>query len=146
MNLPNIFVHTIYKEYAEMLKDQEKSKNHAAEQVEDEVEEAMGGQKNYMDRVMFIGSVGGIHYPEMIVNFFDHFVALKQLVEDSGRVNVLQSTESSISFSIDFDSIEIKDQALGSILSQQGVIVIYERPIRISVKILTDLSLQIDLS
>ena len=99
-----------------------------------------------MDRVMFIGSVGGIRYPEMIVNFFDHFVALKQLVEDSGRVNVLQSTESSISFSIDFDSIEIKDQALGSILSQQGVIVIYERPIRISVKILTDLSLQIDLS
>ena len=43
MNLPNIFVHTIYKEYAEMLKDQEKSKNHAAEQVEDEIEEAMGG-------------------------------------------------------------------------------------------------------
>lgn len=43
MNLPNIFVHTIYKEYAEMIKDKEKSENHAAEQVEDEIEEAMGG-------------------------------------------------------------------------------------------------------
>lgn len=99
-----------------------------------------------MDRVKFIGSIGGIHYPEMIVNFFDHFVALKQLVEDSGVVNVTDVSESSIDFSIDFDNQRIKDQALESILIQQGVIVIYERPIRISVKVLTDLSLGISLS
>ena len=99
-----------------------------------------------MDRVQFIGSVNGIQYPEMIVNFFDHFVALKQLVQDNGMIQVSQSNESSITFSINFANAMIKDQALESILMQQGVIVIYERPIRISVKILTDLSLEINLS
>lgn len=99
-----------------------------------------------MDRVQFIGSVNGIQYPEMIVNFFDHFVALKQLVQDNGMIQVSQSNKSSITFSIEFANVMIKDQALESILMQQGVIVIYERPIRISVKILTDLSLEINLS
>ena len=41
--MPNRYLHTIYKEYAEMLKDEEKRKQNEAEQVEDEIEDAIGG-------------------------------------------------------------------------------------------------------
>ena len=43
MNMPNRYLHTIYKEYLEMLKDEEKRKQNEAEQVEDEIEDAIGG-------------------------------------------------------------------------------------------------------
>lgn len=43
MNMPNRYLHTIYKEYVEMLKDEEKRKQNEAEQVEDEIEDAIGG-------------------------------------------------------------------------------------------------------
>lgn len=43
VNMPNRFIHGIYKQYVDMLKDKEKSENNAAEQVEDEIEEALTG-------------------------------------------------------------------------------------------------------
>ena len=43
MNMPNRYLRTIYKEYVEMLKDEEKRKQNEAEQVEDEIEDAIGG-------------------------------------------------------------------------------------------------------
>ena len=43
MNLPNAFIHTIYKQYVDTLKDKEKSEEHAAEQAQDEIEEAITG-------------------------------------------------------------------------------------------------------
>ena len=43
MNMPNRYLHTIYKEYVEMLKGEEKRKQNEAEQVEDEIEDAIGG-------------------------------------------------------------------------------------------------------
>ena len=43
MNMPNRYLHTIYKEYVEMVKDEEKRKQNEAEQVEDEIEDAIGG-------------------------------------------------------------------------------------------------------
>ena len=42
-NHSNRFIHTIYKEYVETLKSKEKSDAHAAEEVEDQMEEVMGG-------------------------------------------------------------------------------------------------------
>lgn len=41
-DLPNHYSHTIYKQYIEMIKDMEKQKAHEAEQVQDEIEDAMG--------------------------------------------------------------------------------------------------------
>ena len=35
-----------------------------------------------MDRIAFIESISGINYPEMLVHFFDQFIALKKLVEE----------------------------------------------------------------
>lgn len=99
-----------------------------------------------MNRINFFGSVSGVEYPEMIVNFFDHFVALKQLVEDSGTVKVLESTEKSITFSIEFNDNSYRDNALAAIYSLGGVIVIYERPISISVSTHYDNSIKISLT
>lgn len=98
-----------------------------------------------MDRIEFFGSLSGMQYPEMVVNFFDHIIALKQLVEDSGSVNVLNSTDNSISFSITFKNSECKDKAYAMISSLGGVIVIYGRQIIIRIDNITNQSLEISL-
>lgn len=98
-----------------------------------------------MNRVDFIESVSGIKYPEMIVDFFDHFIALKQIVEDNGKVNVINSDNNQITFSILFSSYEDKTLALSVINSLGGYIAIYGRPISIFVDVLTDLEIKISL-
>lgn len=99
-----------------------------------------------MDRINFIENVSGIHYPEMIVDFFDHFVALKQLVEDSGTVRVLNSTNNSISFSIEFKNSDIKTAAVNVINSLNGTIIIYNRPISIAIEITSEDTIIINLT
>lgn len=98
-----------------------------------------------MNRVNFIESVSGIKYPEMIVTFFDHFIALKQLVEDSGTVQVLNSSNDSISFSIIFQTMDMKNVALNTIQSCGNTIIIYGRYITIRVEELSENSIKINL-
>ena len=98
-----------------------------------------------MNRVDFIESVSGIKYPGMIVDFFDHFIALKQIVEDSGEINVIENDENSISFSITFANANVKNLAIDTINSLGGTIVIYGRPISICVEVLTDSIIKISL-
>ena len=96
-------------------------------------------------RVQFLESVSGIQYPEMIVDFFDHFVALKQIVQDSGKVEVLNFDKNSICFSIKFISSESCNLALNTINSLNGCIIMYGRPISIGVEVPTDLEIKISL-
>lgn len=98
-----------------------------------------------VNRIDFLESVSGINYPVMLVDFFDHFIALKQIVEDSGKVNVIGSDNSSIEFSISFNSPSALNLALNTISSSSGIIVIYGRPISIQVEALTDSELKINL-
>lgn len=98
-----------------------------------------------MDRVNFLESVSGIQYPEVMVVFFDHFIALKQIVEDSGTVNVLKSDEKDILFSIRFNSKQSRDLALNIVNSLNGNIIVYGRSILINVEILTDTEIKINL-
>lgn len=98
-----------------------------------------------MNRCLFFESISGITYPEMLVNFFDQFVALKQIVEDSGKVNVLSNTENSITFSIIFNSQQSRDIALNMIQTQGGSIIIYGRIMPIKVEILTDTDIKVEL-
>jgi hypothetical protein len=42
-NLPNRYIQVIYKEYVETLKNEEKSKAKAAEEISEQIEEDMGG-------------------------------------------------------------------------------------------------------
>ena len=89
-----------------------------------------------MDRITFFNSISGIDYPEMIVEFFDQFIALKQLVDDHGSVRVCDKSENTISFITVFNNKQFKDQALYAVSS--GPIMIYGRPISISVESLSD--------
>ena len=41
--MPNAMLHTLYKKYVEFLKNEEAQKAAAAEEVTDQIEEAMGG-------------------------------------------------------------------------------------------------------
>ena len=99
-----------------------------------------------MNRVEFFDSISGIKYPDMLVDFFDHFVALKQIVEDSGDIDVISDNESSIMFSITFKNNSVLMSALNTINAMSNSIVIYERHIAINVKVPTDNSIIISLS
>ena len=93
-----------------------------------------------VDRLNFFNSISGINYPEMIVDFFDHFIALKQLVEDHGTVTVGETTDKTIAFIAQFNSKAFKDEALAIVHS--GPIVIYGRPITVQVEVISDLEIK----
>lgn len=91
-----------------------------------------------MNRVDFFDSVSGIQYPEMLVNFFDQFIALKAIVEDSGSVSVINSSENNIEFAISFKDEESKYKAYSTLMSLNGIIIIYGRVIKINSQINSD--------
>ena len=69
----------------------------------------------------------------MLVDFFDHFLALKQIVEDSGRISVPQQNnmENHIVFNIKFSNVKAKEAAI-NLINNNKIIMIYERPIYIN--------------
>ncbi len=42
-----------------------------------------------MDRITFFNSISGIDYPEMLVKFYDQFLALKELIYGPSMINVM---------------------------------------------------------
>lgn len=93
-----------------------------------------------MDRVQFFDSINGIQYPDMMAGFFDHFIALKELVEDSGKISVDCNTENLIVFCIEFPNQSICNQALANVKS---TIIIYNRPISVGIEVLTKTKIKI---
>jgi len=87
-----------------------------------------------IDRITFLESVSGIDYPHMLVDFFDHFLALKRIVENSGKVFVPQQDEDNnrIVFKIEFFDIKAKETAI-DLINNNGIIIIYERPIHVNI-------------
>ena len=101
-----------------------------------------------MDRVQFFESISGIQYPYMLVEFFDHFLALKQIVENSGKVIVPHQIDNNkISFDIEFSNEKAKEDAVNLINNCTSMVMIYERPIYIHINGLPvdDSKLQIEL-
>ena len=96
-----------------------------------------------VNRLQFFDSISGIQYPRMIIDFFDHFIALKQLVEDTGSISVDKSTQNFIRFSIIFSNPEYKRTAISNM--QTGNIIIYNRPINVSFKDISETELKIEL-
>lgn len=96
-----------------------------------------------VNRLEFFNSISGINYPDMLINFFDHFIALKYLIEDTGSISVDNATNEYIRFSIIFPSPEIKIQVLQRI--QSGNMMIYNRPIHVSYRNISDTELKIEL-
>ena len=89
-----------------------------------------------MDRIAFLESISGIQYPEMIVEFFDQFLALKYLVEDYGQISVQEKSINGISFVIKFTNVKYRDKALSNV--QTSSVVIYGKPISINLEIISE--------
>ncbi len=94
-----------------------------------------------MDRIAFLDSISGIQYPEMIVEFFDQFIALKQIVEDYGNITVNEKLNNGISFNISFQDQVFRDKALSNV--QTGSVIIYGRPISIMAEPMSDSDIKI---
>ena len=98
----------------------------------------------HMDRISFLDSVSGIQHPEIMVEFFDHFIVLKQIVEGYGKVTVISSTKSSITFMVEFVNNDAMKMALANI-PDPPYFSIYGRSIKVNVEVPTDRLLQIQL-
>lgn len=96
-----------------------------------------------MDRIAFLESISGIQYPEMIVEFFDQFLALKYLVEDYGQISVQEKSANGISFVIKFTDVEYRDKALSNV--QTNSVVIYGKPISINLEIISETEIKFTL-
>lgn len=96
-----------------------------------------------MDRIAFLESISGIEYPEMIVKFFDQFLALKCLVEDYGKIYVKEQTSNEISFVIKFTDIQYRDKALSNV--QTNTVIIYGKPISINLDIISETEIKFTL-
>ena len=98
-----------------------------------------------MDRITFFNSISGIDYPEMLVKFYDQFLALKDLVYGANFINVTSNTQDDyITFSIVFSEARFKEQTLSIIYNNR--ILVYGKPITINIDSLTDTELIITLS
>ena len=96
-----------------------------------------------MDRIAFLESISGIKYPEMIVEFFDQFIALKYLVEDYGQISVQEKSTNGISFVIKFTDVKYRDKALSNV--QTNSVVIYGKPISINLEIISETEIKFTL-
>lgn len=99
-----------------------------------------------MDRVSFFKNINGISYPEMLVDFFDHFIALKQILNANHCiVNVIAHQKDSIEFDVQVKDNNTLHHILDEIAKNGNVIVIYNRTMTIHVEVLTDIDLKIKL-
>ena len=98
-----------------------------------------------MNRITFFDSISGIDYPEMLVNFYDQFLALKELSFGFSSISVIGAAENSITFHIVFAKTRYKDNALSTIYKCNSRIFIYSKYIPINVDSLTDTELTITL-
>lgn len=94
-----------------------------------------------MDRITFLDSISGIQYPEMIVEFFDQFIALKQIAEDYGTITVNEKLNNGISFNINFQNQVFRDKALNNV--QTGTVIIYGRMISVIAEPISDNDIKI---
>ena len=99
-----------------------------------------------MDRLSFFKNINGISYPEMLVDFFDHFIALKQVVNDNNCiVNIVSSNKDGINFDVQFKDSKYLHKTLDEIARNGNTVVIYNRTMTIHIEVLTDTDLKIKL-
>lgn len=99
-----------------------------------------------MDRVSFFKNINGIAYPEMLVDFFDHILALKNIVGTNNcTVNIISTHNNVIDFVVQFRDDNLLHKVLNEINKNGNTIVIYNRTMTVHVEVLTDKDLAIKL-
>lgn len=96
-----------------------------------------------MNRLDFFESISGIDYPDMLVSFFDQFIALKSIVENHGTVTVNEKTDNNITFNVKFDNQSYTEKALNEIST--GNIIIYGKIISVHAQKISDTDIMIKL-
>ena len=93
-----------------------------------------------MDRITFFKTISGIKYPEMLIEFYDQFLALNQILYNvsSCTIAVIGSTDRSISFGIKTNDSNLSDY----LLNTKGT-VIYGRAISIYPEHLSDTEIKL---
>ena len=96
-----------------------------------------------MDRLTFFNLISGIKYPEMLIEFYDQFLALFELFFNRQcAITVLDSSNRSITFCIDY----AKDKTIPTYISSVGpYCMIYGRSISIHSEVLSDKQLKLTL-
>lgn len=98
-----------------------------------------------MNRIMFFNSISGIDYPFMLANYYDQFLALKDLVSGYDTINVIACEPDSITFSIVYSDMGYKNQSLSVINSFPGRVFIYGKYIPVKIDNLTDIEIRLTL-
>lgn len=99
-----------------------------------------------MDRVSFFKNINGITYPEMLVDFFDHFLALKNIVGTNNcTVNIISTHNNVIDFIVNFKEESLLQKVMNELNRNGNVVVIYNRTMTVHVEVLTDKDLKIKL-
>ena len=99
-----------------------------------------------MHRVSFFKNINGITYPEMLVDFFDHFLALKNIVGTNNcTVNIISTHNNVIDFVVNFKEPHLLQKVLNELTKMGNVIVVYNRTMTVHVEVLTDTDLKIKL-
>ena len=99
-----------------------------------------------MDRLSFFKNINGISYPEMLVDFFDHFIALKNIIDANHCVvSIICSNGKDIEFDVKFKTPELLQKTLNEIYKNGNTIVIYNRTMTIHTEVLTDIDLKMKL-
>lgn len=99
-----------------------------------------------MDRVSFFKNINGITYPEMLVDFFDHFLALKNIVGTNNcTVNIISTHNNVIDFIVNFKEESLLQKVMNELNRNGNVVVIYNRTMTVHIEVLTDKDLKIKL-
>lgn len=82
-----------------------------------------------MNRVNFLNSVSNLSYPRMVFDYYDYFLALKNIAEIGEKISVDNATNNSIKFLVAVNNASEKNEIMRR--AQSGIIDIYGRPITI---------------
>ena len=101
-----------------------------------------------MDRVEFINSIkdpNGGNKENLLLNFFDHYMILYELIERVDDIEVINSDSSSVSFKLKFSDPKILNRTVEK-LKTQSMLMIFEKYYNISYSDITENTVNITIS
>ena len=99
-----------------------------------------------MDRITFYSGISGNSDPHVFVKFYDQFVALYNSISEFSKISTIGPVESpnnsvaGFAFNVEFADKLSRDRVLSCI---NPSLVVYKKPMSLSVESLTDVSVNI---
>ena len=98
-----------------------------------------------MDRISFYSGISGNNDPHVFVKFFDQFVALYNSIHEFNEIDALgpvdsQDSIAGFAFKVNFSDKTTRDRVVSCINPN---LMVYKKPMSLSVESLTDVSVNI---